>query len=417
MIRRRVLGLAGLLAALGSAALLRAARSERLPVAAPIVVDAAYLTRLDTLRSGEPVAAILVRRGLGWADVPAVLQAGAALNPRRVPAGQVFDFRYPLGDPRPDRVETRLDDNRILRVRRVAGTWRGDIERVDWTVAQLTVSGSIGSSLYDALHAALPDTLLRGGEVDRFISDLADDVFGWEIDFSRDVYPGDRFTLVFEQLTSALGDVRYGRLLAARIDTRGSENRAYVLADDQGRNRYYDARGVSLRRAFTKKPVAYLRISSRFASRRLHPVLGTWRAHRGTDFAARTGTEIHATGDGVVRFAGRNGGYGLMVTIRHAKGIETRYAHMSRIRSGMRPGVRVEQGQVIGYVGATGLANGPHVHYEFLKNGRQVDPQATDLGDGAPLPEARRAEFARVRTRYAPLLDPAADAPTGDGSD
>lgn len=412
--RRRAMALAVGGAALGSAVWGGVAWSARLPVARPIVVDAVFVTRLDTLHRNEPVAAVLVRRGVPWTEIQRVISAAPEFNPRRVRAGQVFDFRYPLGDTRPDRLETRLDDDRVLRVRRSAdGAWRGEIERVGWLVEQRDVAGTIGTSLYDALHGALPDTVLPAGEVDRFIADLADDVFGWEIDFSRDVRAGDGYRLVFERLTSLRGDVRYGRLLAARIDTRGTDNRAYVVTGDDGRNRYFDEHGISLQRAFKKNPVAYLRISSRFSSRRLHPVLGTWRAHRGTDYKARFGTEIYATGDGVVRFAGRNGGYGLMVAVRHPSGIETRYAHMSRIKSGIRSGGPVKQDQVIGYVGATGLANGPHVHYEFLKNGRQVNPQAADLGDGTPLPAAQRAEFEEVKSRLAPLLERPARAARG----
>ena len=402
---RRVIAMVA--AALGSAIWAGVAWSDRLPVAKPIVVDAVYTTRLDTLHRDEPVAAMFVRRGVPWAEVQRVVDAARDLNPRRVRAGRVFDFRYPADSTPPDRIATRLDDNRVLRVRRSAdGTWQGAIESVSWRAEQFETAGVIGTSLYDALHGAVPDTLLSGSEVDRLISDLADEVFGWQVDFSRDVYSGDGFHLVFERLTSTLGDVRYGRLLAARIDTRGADNRAYLVSDDQGRNRYYDEQGVSLRRAFKKSPVAYLRVSSRFSSNRYHPVLGLWRAHRGTDFAAHPGTEIHATADGVVRSAGWNGGYGIMVSIRHAGGKETRYAHMSRLRAGIHSGVRVEQDEVIGYVGSTGLASGPHVHYEFLRNGSQVNPQAADLGEGTPLPDSRRDEFLAVKTRFAHLLEP-----------
>ena len=412
--RRRAMALAVGGAALGSAVWGGVAWSARLPVARPIVVDAVFVTRLDTLHRNEPVAAVLVRRGVPWTEIQRVISAAPEFNPRRVRAGQVFDFRYPLTETRPERVATRLDDERILHLRRLAdGAWQGAVERIAWWVDQREIHGTIGTSLYDALHAAVPDSVLPGPEVDRFISDLADEVFGWEIDFSRDVLSGDAFSLVYQRLTSSLGDLRYGRLVAARIDTRGTEHRGYLVSGEGGRHRYYDGHGISLQRAFKKNPVAYLRISSRFSSRRLHPVLGTWRAHRGTDYKAHSGTEIYATGDGVVRFAGRNGGYGLMVAVRHPSGIETRYAHMSRIKSGIRSGGSVKQDQVIGYVGATGLANGPHVHYEFLKNGRQVNPQAADLGDGTPLPAAQRAEFEEVKSRLAPVLERPARAARG----
>jgi murein DD-endopeptidase MepM/ murein hydrolase activator NlpD len=374
-------------------------------VAKPIVVESAFAERTDTLRRGEALATMLRRHGLDAAQVYRVVTAAPQLNPRRVRAGQVFEFRVPLGDDTPGRIATRLDDDRLLWIVRAdSGEWSGRILPVSWRVQERLVSGVIATSLYDAFHQAIPDSILSRAELDRFITDLADGVFGWEIDFSRDVSEGDRFRVVYERLTSSLGDVRYGRLVAARVSTRGLANHAYVLRDEAGRNSYYDDRGVSLRRAFRRNPVAFLRISSGYTTRRRHPVLGTWRAHMGTDYAARPGTEIYATADGTVRLAGRSGGYGLMVAVRHVRGIETRYAHMSRIRAGIGPGVRVRQGQVIGYVGASGLANGPHVHYEFLQGGQARNPRAVDLGDGAPLPEARRAEFDSLRARYEGLL-------------
>lgn len=380
---------------------------HRLPVAQPIVVDRAFEDHADTLRRGEPLSALFARRGLRPSEAYALLAAAPDLNPRRTRAGRVFEFRYPLGESVPVRVATRLDANRLLRVSRGVSGWHGALERVLWRVEVERVDGAIQTSLSDALHDAIPDSVLPRAEVNRFISDLADNVFGWEIDFSRDVTGGDRFHLAFERLGSSLDDVRYGRLIAARIETRGAASTAYLLPDSLGRNAYYDERGISLRRTFKKAPVAYLHISSRFSNRRFHPVLGIYRAHEGTDFAAHMGTEIYATGDGVVRFAGRNGGYGLMVAIRHPRQIETRYAHMSRIAIDIQRGARVGQGQVIGYVGASGLANGPHVHYEFLKDGRHLNPRAVDLGDGTPLPEPRRKEFADLKARYDRLLQPA----------
>jgi murein DD-endopeptidase MepM/ murein hydrolase activator NlpD len=210
--------------------------------------------------------------------------------------------------------------------------------------------------------------------------------------------------VVYERLVSALGEIRFGRVLAANIETAGSENPAYVLTDAEGRNAYYDAEGKSLRRAFLRNPVKFRRISSSFSRARFHPVLKTTRPHLGTDYSARPGTPIEATGDGTVVRAGRWGGYGIMVGIRHPKGIETRYAHMQGVGAGIHSGVRVRQGQVIGYVGMTGVANGPHVHYEFLKNGRHVNPRRADLGDGEPVPAARRAEFETVRAGFDRLL-------------
>jgi len=262
------------------------------------------------------------------------------------------------------------------------------------------------------LDEIIPDEVLPSGERARLVWDLADGVFGWVIDFTRDNYPGDDFQIVYERLTSELGDVRYGRILAAKLETRGALNSAYVLTDDDGRNAYFDAEGKSLKRAFKLYPAEFRRISSGFSRNRFHPILKTSRPHLGIDYAASTGTPIMATADGTVTRAGRWGGYGIMVAIRHPKDVETRYGHMSRLASGIRAGVRVHQGQVIGYVGMTGLAAGPHLHYEFIKNGRHVDPrEAARFGKGDPVPGSRRAEFDALRARYDRFLTPPA-APT-----
>ena len=228
-------------------------------------------------------------------------------------------------------------------------------------------------------------------------------MFGWQIDFYRDFADGDRFQILFERLTSDRGETRYGRLLAAQVDTRGRHNTAFVLSDSAGRNVYYDAEGQSLRRAFKLAPVPY-RITSRYSRSRFHPVLRSWRAHLGVDYRAPTGSPVSATADGTVMRAGRWGGYGIMVGIRHVNGIETRYAHLSRIGRGIHVGARVAQGDVIGYSGMTGLASAPHVHYEFLKYGQHRNPRATDVGDGTPVPAERRGEFQSVRYHYGRLL-------------
>jgi murein DD-endopeptidase MepM/ murein hydrolase activator NlpD len=236
------------------------------------------------------------------------------------------------------------------------------------------------------------------------MDELADGIYGWVIDFTRDMRPGDPFTVVFEHLTSSTGDRRFGRVLAASVYTGKVEHTAFVLSDAEGRNAYYDADGNSLRRAFRMYPVKFRRISSGFSRARFHPVLRTSRPHLGIDYAAHSGTPIEATADGTVSRAGRWGSYGIIVGLRHVRGIETRYAHMSRLAPGIRPGVRVRQGEVIGYVGMTGLVSGPHVHYEFLKNGRHLNPRSVDLGDGEPVPAARRGEFERMRDLFGRLL-------------
>ncbi len=382
---------------------------RRLPVAAPLVVTQAFEVRADTLRRNETLSHLFARHDIEGPELLSLLDAADGINPRRVPAGQVFEFRYAVYEARPNRVMIRLGDERVLTLRRDTGrTWRGESDAIVWSVELRRVEGVIRSSLYEALDEYIPDSVLPPNQRPLLLWDLADGVFGWVIDFTRDNYEGDHFVVLYERLTSGLGDVRYGRVVAARIEVRGDPHAAYVMTDAQGRNQYYDADARSLKRAFKLYPVPSFRyISSGFSRRRLHPVLKTHRAHLGVDYAAAPGTPIVATGDGTVSRTGRWGGYGIMVSVRHPKDIETRYAHMSRIRSGIRPGVYVQQGQIIGYVGMTGLANAPHVHYEFLKNGAQRDPRsAGKSGEGEPVPQDRRAEFESLRAYYELLFLP-----------
>lgn len=377
---------------------------SQLPVAAPLVVTSAYTERADTLRRDETLTHLFARHNIVGADLLGALAAAPGLNPRRVAAGQIFEFRYGAGAPLPNRVRTRIGDERVLWLRRAAdGTWRGEAERIAWTPEPVRLTGAIRSSVYQTIHDLIPDSILPPEEKARLVFYLADEVFAWEVDFAVEIREGDEFRLLFERLRSSEGELRFGRLLAAHLETGGRERTAYVLSDEAGRNAYYDAKGQSLRRAFRKSPVSY-RVTSRFSFGRFHPILRRYRAHLGTDFRAPFGTPVHATGDGTVTRAGRWGGYGLMVSIRHVKGIETRYAHLSRLAAGIAPGVRVEQGQVIGRSGSSGLSTAPHVHYEFLKNGRQIDPTAGDVGEGAPVPESRRQEFEAVRYHYDRLL-------------
>jgi len=393
------LGAAGLWGAI------RASPESSLPLAAPLVVSSPARLVLDTLRRGETLSEVLARHGIGGSSLAALLAAAPELAPRRLRAGLVFEFRYGADAERAERVRTRLDPQQVLWLRQVApARWSAAIETVQWTPSPVRVAGAVRSTLYETLWNLIPDSVLPGAERDRMIYDLADGVFGWQIDFARDLVAGDRFQILFERLVSSEGEVRYGRLLAARLSARGRLNTAFVLTDEQGRNAYYDAEGRSLRRAFKLSPVPY-RITSRYSLSRFHPVLRTWRAHLGVDYRAPLGAPVSATADGTVLRAGRWGGYGLMVALRHPNGIQTRYAHLSRLARGVRPGARVAQGEVIGYAGMTGLATAPHVHYEFLKNGRHVNPSRLDLGDGTPVPPGRAAAFEAIRYHYARLLD------------
>jgi murein DD-endopeptidase MepM/ murein hydrolase activator NlpD len=226
-------------------------------------------------------------------------------------------------------------------------------------------------------------------------------IFGWDVDFVLDIREGDSFIVVYEQIWQDGRYVRDGEVIAAEFVNDGRTYRAvrYTLPD--GHAEFFTPDGRSMRKTFLRAPVEFTRVSSRFNPRRRHPVLNTIRAHKGTDYAAPTGTPVRAAGDGRVHFRGRQGGYGNAVVIEHGGGISTLYGHLSRFAKGVGQGTRVRQGQVIGYVGMTGLASGPHLHYEYRVHGVHRNPQTVKLGDARPIADELRADF---NLRSAPLL-------------
>jgi murein DD-endopeptidase MepM/ murein hydrolase activator NlpD len=225
----------------------------------------------------------------------------------------------------------------------------------------------------------------------------------WQLDFSRDLQPGDAFQVVLERLTSEEGEMRVGGVLAADLEVNGRPVSAFRFTED-GKPGFFDAAGLSLRRAFLRAPVEFRRVSSRFNRSRVHPILGYARRHEGTDYAAASGTPVMSAGDGTVVSAGWSGGYGTMVVVRHSNGITTRYGHLRGLAGGVRAGARVSQGQVIGYVGSTGLATGAHLHYEFRVNGVARDPSRVDLGSGAPIARSLIPAFDADRLLLTHLL-------------
>ena len=275
--------------------------ARRLPVAEPIVVSAAYVVLADTVHRNETLSHLFARHSIAGSQLVDVLAAAEGLNPRRVQTGQVFRFRYVPDETTPNKVTVRLGDEQVLTVSRdTANVWTGRSEEIVWMVHVERVQGSVESSLWLAINQLVPDTVLNNASREYLVSDLADGVFGFVIDFNRESRPGDRFNVVYERLTSALGDVRFGRILAAKVETNRRERSAYVMTDEQGRNAYYDEQRQSLKRAFKLSPVQITRITSRFSRSRMHPVLRIRRPHPGVDYGAATGSRIMATGDGTV---------------------------------------------------------------------------------------------------------------------
>jgi murein DD-endopeptidase MepM/ murein hydrolase activator NlpD len=395
-------GLFAMTAAVVALGLRRPWQPTALPVAAPIEVMADLSSEvLDTLRRGETLSELLARQGILDLDLSRI-DPTIALDPRRLRSGLVFSFRRPAADSLPTRITVRATPEQRVIFQRAVDRWDTEVESIHWRTEPYRIDGGIENSLYEAIDAQVGDDQLDAGQRQRLAWDLAD-IYAWQVDFTRDIQTGDRFRVVFDRLISEDGEVRFGQVLASELTMSGKRMTAFRF-EAGGRPTFYDADGKSLRRAFLRAPVQFRRISSSFARARRHPVLGITRRHQGTDYAASPGTPVMAAGDGVVLRAGRAGGYGNLIELRHRNGITTRYGHLRAFARGIRSGARVSQGQTIGYVGSTGLASGPHLHYEFRVHGVARDSRRVALGNGAPIAERNREAFERERDRLLALL-------------
>jgi murein DD-endopeptidase MepM/ murein hydrolase activator NlpD len=262
----------------------------------------------------------------------------------------------------------------------------------------LAITGVITSSLYNALNESGVGVLPPSAR-HQLAWSLAD-IFEYKVDMSRDLHQGDKFHLLVERLQKPNGAIIVNKILGVRLALSNSQNSLEAIHFDPpggGSTQYYDASGMSLRAAFLRAPVAFRRISSIFGARK-HPIFGEWRNHTGTDYAAAMGTPVRAIGDGVVIFAGVKGGYGNMIDIRHRNGMVSRYGHMRNFATGMHPGSRVAMGSTIGFVGMTGWATGPHLHFEIRVDGVAHDPKlALQSRGGEPIPASERALFQKMR--------------------
>jgi murein DD-endopeptidase MepM/ murein hydrolase activator NlpD len=288
--------------------------------------------------------------------------------------------------------ERRLSPSETLKVSRDNQGFTADVLKNPLETHVRTVSGVIDRSLFEAVTAA--------GAHDQTALALAQ-IFGWDIDFALDIRPGDSFAVTYEELYEHGKFVKDGTVLAAMFRNNGRVYRAARYVDPTGAANYYTPEGRSLRRAFLRTPVDFTRVSSTFDLHRMHPILNLIRAHKGVDYAAPIGTPVHAAGAGHVRFMGNKGGYGNVVEIDHSQGIVTVYGHLSRFAQGIHVGSRVSQGELIAYVGMTGLATGPHLHYEYRVNGEFKNPQSVHLPDALPIENEWLPDF---KEKSAPLL-------------
>lgn len=343
----------------------------------------------EKVRSGDTLSHIFKRAGLDARQLHDVLQAKGDLAVlKKIHPGQ--QLRFNVRDDSLVAVEYVMSRTDSLFISKVDDHYQADLVTQELVPFTSYAEGTISSSLFVAGRKAGLSTALT--------MELAN-IFGWDVDFALDIRAGDSFRVIYNQLYLDGDKVEDGDILAAQFTNQGKTFTAIRYeTSDRGAD-YFTPSGDSMRKAFLRSPVDFARISSHFNLARKHPVLHTIRAHKGTDYAAVRGTPIKATGDGKVAFAGWKGGYGRVVILQHGQGIQTLYGHMNGFGRNIRAGTRVNQGQVIGYVGSTGLATGPHLHYEFYVNGSVRNPVTVKLPQANPIASADKSAFSALAAR------------------
>lgn len=309
--------------------------------------------------------------------------------------GQPWSMTTADGDFSAFRYE--IDTENCLVIEREGEAFNAYLEPIEYDVETVRVDGVINSSLYEAIS----DT----GEGPALAVRLAD-IFGWEIDFIREIRQGDKFTVFVDKRYRDGEFTGYGTIHAAAFTNQGEYFEGYRFEDEHGNGQYYTSEGRNLRRAFLKAPLSFKRISSNYSPRRLHPILKVYRPHNGIDYAAPTGTPVHAIGDGTVITVSRTKAAGRYVKIRHANGYESSYLHLSGYGKGIRSGTRVRQGQTIGYVGSTGYATGPHLDFRMRKNGTFINPRKATNPRAHPVPQEKMEQFKNAISDYYYTLNP-----------
>ncbi|MEW5943211.1 MAG: M23 family metallopeptidase [Pseudomonadota bacterium] len=349
--------------------------------------NVAEFWREERIQRGDTIAGLLSRLNVSEQDIQAFLQSaknmaglhqlkpGKTVEAKTSASGELLSLRYIYGG-----------DTMLLVEKQQTG-FQASERPLALEQRMLMKSGEIKSSLFAATDAAnVPDS----------IANQLADIFSSDIDFHRDLQKGDKFSVVYEAFYSKGELIKAGRVLSAEFVNEGKTYRAVYFQDREGRGGYYTPEGKNVRKAFLRSPLEFSRISSGFTNARYHPVLKEWRAHKGIDYAAPTGTRVKATADGVVEFVGKQNGYGNVILIKHQGQYSTTYGHLSGFAKGLHKGSHVGQGDVIGYVGMTGLATGPHLHYEFKIAGVQRNPLGIALPAAFPIASHYKGDFNRT---------------------
>ena len=366
-----------------------------LPALTPTADANPTFAREDRIQRGDTVASLLARLQIDDPEATQILRnnkdakalyqliPGKTVRATAEASGKLVNLRY-------------LNAGNLVSVDRATDGFVVKQEPARLERRVLMKSAEIRNSLFGATDAA--------GLSDAVATQIAD-IFSTDIDFHRDLRKGDRFSVVYEVFYDHGEPVKSGRVLAAEFINQGKAYQAVYFNYAENEGGYYTADGKNLRKQFLRSPLEFSRITSGFSNARFHPVLQTWRAHKGIDYGAPTGTRVKATGDGVVDTAGRQGGYGNVVVLRHQSKYTTWYGHLSGIAKGLRKGKRVTQGEVIGYVGATGLATGPHLHYEFRINDVHQNPLRVAMPAAPPITPEQKPKFEQSAKQYAERLD------------
>jgi murein DD-endopeptidase MepM/ murein hydrolase activator NlpD len=376
-------------------------KPERVPVQTPVpatpTAQAPALAEYRVkIRSGDTIGKVLTRYGFSAAEIQVLYdQVKPVFDLRRLRTSQQLRL---YADPSGGvvRLEYDIDDFNYLTVEKREGDFKADLLTRPVETATRIIWGTIDESPILAFN--------RLGEEDSLALDFAD-LFGWDVDFYIDLRQGDTFKVIFERRHLEGRFIGYGRILAAEFTNQGRTLQAFFyVSPDTKRPGHYDAEGKSLEKEFRKSPIKWARITSRFSGSRLHPIHKVYRAHYGVDYAARVGTEVQATADGTVTFAGWNGASGRMVRIRHKNAYETMYLHLRSFGPGIRSGARVKSGEIVGYVGSSGDSTGPHLDYRITRNGSYLNPLSAKFDPVEPLRQERLEDFIRETEKYRLLL-------------
>lgn len=342
----------------------------------------------DVVKPGETMFDIFKKYGLNYQDLFHLKEASAGVHRLgRVNSGK--RYRIELG---PDNsvlsLTYQINDDVLLNITRAAAGFQAEKITIPYETKTSKIGGTIENNLYDALD---------NGEESAVLAYALSDIFSWDIDFTTDLRNGDTFKIVVEEQWLNGRFKRYGNILAAEFTNDGKAYRAFRYEGPDGRAGYFDEAGKSLQRSFLKAPLSYRRISSGFTYSRMHPVLKIRRPHLGIDYVAPRGTPVSALGDGTIQFAGYKGANGNLVILRHPKGFTTYYGHLHKIRKGTRRGARVAQGDIIGYVGSTGRATGPHLDFRMKKGTRFINPLRVDVPRSVGIPKNLLADYDKIR--------------------